>query len=77
METNRHPWYAVVAFGPCEYPIGAFKNPDAAWSARLRFTMRDRSGWSTMNTWVYGYLTRATARAADISDGLGQRGRVC
>ena len=75
MTTARIYW-RVVAFGKCEYPTGFFTAKERAEKARWKYADTDISGWSAANTRVYGYASRAAARAGGISDGVGENGRV-
>jgi len=68
--------FKLVGFGPCFLPSSTFDSYSAAELARIEAGKNDTSGWTLRNSRVYGYGTRKTARDGDISDSIGDRGRI-
>jgi hypothetical protein len=69
--------YRIVGFGPVVAPAAISTDREKTAAARQRACEADQSGYTTANTRIYGYLSRAQARAGDIGDALGKSGRIC
>jgi hypothetical protein len=71
-------YYAIVTFGRISRsaPRRTFASLDAATAARWRWCDEDTTGLRAADSRIYGYASRREAKLADISDGIGSRGRV-
>jgi hypothetical protein len=72
-------YWTIVSFGPCEYrPVISEHREDVVRS--LAEDVNPSNGgptsWTEAHTWIRGYATREQAEQADVSDGIGVRGRI-
>ena len=71
-------WFAAVEHGATNalFPRGPWRSRTLAEAALALW--RERLGWPSepLSRFVYGYSSRAQARASDISDRIGRRGRI-
>lgn len=68
--------YRIVGFGAHEAPAAISTDRSKTEKSLSRASERDQSGCTRANTRIYGYATRAAAKAGDISDNIGRSGRV-